>query len=146
MHNVHGPRAVAPDGSEAGRGRRVLIVEDNDDTAESLRLLLELFGYEVEVAGTGPAGVRLALARRPDVVLCDIGLPDLDGFGVAQALRRSPATADVPLIAVTSYSSDEVLARCRAVGFDRYFTKPADPDVLLEALAEATRPAVATSG
>jgi two-component system CheB/CheR fusion protein len=122
---------------QAVGGRRVLVVEDNPDIAESLRLLLEFFGYEVWVAATGPEGVRLALARRPDVVLCDIGLPGLDGFGVAAALRRDPATAAARLVAITGYGSDEVRRRCREVGFDRYFTKPVDPDVLVDLVATA---------
>ncbi len=121
----------------AERARRVLVVEDNPDSAESLRLLLEFFGYEVAVAATGPEGVRLARAVRPDVVLCDIGLPGLDGFGVAAALRRDSATAAARLVAVTGYGSEEVRRRCREVGFDRYFTKPVDPDLLVDLVATA---------
>jgi two-component system CheB/CheR fusion protein len=120
--------------------RRVLIVEDNSDIADSLRLLLQVFGHEVWVARTGPDGVRQARARRPDVVLCDIGLPGLDGFGVAAALRRDPATAGARLVAITGYGSEQVRLRCREVGFDRYFTKPVDPDVLLKLLAAEPLP------
>jgi two-component system CheB/CheR fusion protein len=119
------------------RGRRVLVVEDSPDNAESLRLLLELFGHEVWVARTGPEGVRLALARRPEVVLCDIGLPGLDGFGVAAALRREAVTATAHLVAITGYGSDQTRRRCDEVGFDRYFTKPIDPDVLIDLVAAA---------
>ena len=68
--------------------RRVVIVEDNLETAESMRLLLDLAGYEVRVAYNGPDGVRTAEEWSPDVVLCDIGLPGLDGYGVAVALRE----------------------------------------------------------
>jgi len=118
-------------------GRRVLIVEDNPDSAESLRLLLEFFGHEVWVAPTGVEGVRLARAHRPEIVLCDIGLPELDGFGVAATLRRDPTTAEVHLVAITGYGSDQTRARCREVGFDLYFTKPIDPDILVELIAAA---------
>src|ERR1051325_4398729 len=103
MHRLPGAVADSDSGMldkpEKETGRRVLVVEDNPDSAESLRMLLDFFGHEVWVAGTGPDGVRLAQARRPEVVLCDIGLPGLDGFGVASALRHDPATADVYLVA-----------------------------------------------
>jgi len=115
-------------------------VEDNDDTAESLRLLLQFFGHEVWVARTGPDGVELARRCRPDVVLCDIGLPGLDGFGVAAALRHDPATAGAYLVAITGYGSDQTRRRCRDVGFDRYYTKPVDPELLVELLAAAPPP------
>jgi two-component system CheB/CheR fusion protein len=111
-----------------------LVVEDNPDTAESLRLLLELRGHQVEVAATGPAGVAAATAWRPDVVLCDIGLPGMDGYEVARALRHHPATAGVRLIAVTGYGKDEDRRRSREAGFDHHLTKPADPHVLLALL------------
>jgi CheY-like chemotaxis protein len=141
MHGTPGslavPRRGALDRLPAERRRRVLVVEDNPDNAESLRLLLEFFGHEVWVAATGPDGVRLAQAMRPDVVFCDIGLPGLDGFGVAAALRRDPATAAVRLVAVTGYGSDQVGERCREVGFDGHFTKPVDPRVLVELAATA---------
>jgi CheY-like chemotaxis protein len=75
------------------RRTRVVIVEDNHEAADSLQLLLGLHGYEARVAYTGPDGVRLAQEWPPDIVLCDIGLPGLDGYGVATALRQHPATA-----------------------------------------------------
>jgi len=91
----------------------------------------------VWVAPTGPEGVRLAGACRPDVILCDIGLPGLDGFGVAAALRQDPATAHVHMVAISGYGSDETRCRCREAGFDRYFTKPVDPAILIELVAVA---------
>src|SRR5262249_55277527 len=75
----------------------------NPDAAESLRLLLHLYGYDVTVAHTGPAGVEKARAYRPDVVLCDIGLPGLDGYGVVRALREDPGTAGARMIAISGY-------------------------------------------
>jgi CheY-like chemotaxis protein len=109
---------------------RILIVEDSRDTAESLGMLLEMLGYEVAVAETGPAGVQRALDWRPDIVLCDIGLPGLDGYGVAAALRANPATARVRLIAITGYGRDEDRCRSLAAGFDAHLIKPVDPAVL----------------
>jgi CheY-like chemotaxis protein len=114
---------------------RVIIVEDNRATAASLRELLNLFGYEVKVAHTGPDGIQAAEEWSPDFVLCDIGLPGLDGYGVAVALRQHPATAKARLIAITAYGSEEARRRSEAVGFERHFVKPVDPDVLLRLLA-----------
>ena len=84
----------------ADRPRRVLVVEDNWDSAESLKMLAELLGHEVRVAETGTEGVRLGVEWVPDVVVSDLGLPELDGLEVARALRRSPAPPT--LIAVTA--------------------------------------------
>jgi CheY-like chemotaxis protein len=137
MHGTPVPLSRAPVEPQAARGRRVLVVEDNSDNAESMRLLLEVVGCEVWVAATGPDGVRLAASCRPEVVLCDIGLPGLDGYGVAAALRRDPSTAAARLVAVSGYGSDQVRRRCREAGFDRHFTKPVDPGVLVELVATA---------
>jgi CheY-like chemotaxis protein len=109
---------------------RILVVEDNRDAADSLRFLLELYGCEVVVAYSGPDGVQAAERWRPDVVLCDIGLPGLDGYGVASQLRHNPSTCKARLIAVTGYGSDDDKRRCREVGFDAHLVKPVDPDVL----------------
>jgi CheY-like chemotaxis protein len=114
---------------------RVVIIEDNRAAADSMRFLLDLLGYEVRVAYTGPDGVEVAEGWPPDFVLCDIGLPGLDGYGVATALRHHPATAKAHLIAITSHGSDEARRRSREVGFERHFTKPVDPDTILGLLA-----------
>jgi CheY-like chemotaxis protein len=137
MHGTPQPLTAMLERPAHEPGRRILVVEDNPDCADSMCLLLRFFGHEVWVARTGPEGVRLARTCRPDVVLCDIGLPGLDGFGVAGALRRDPATAGAHLVAITGYGSDQVRLRCCEAGFDRYFTKPIDPDVLIELLADA---------
>jgi CheY-like chemotaxis protein len=110
--------------------RRVLVVEDNRDAAESLRILLELRGHDVRVAHTGTDGVRAAHAWHPEVVVCDIGLPGLDGFGVARQIRRNPSTARVRLIALTGYGQQEDRRRSREAGFDEHLTKPAEPETL----------------
>jgi PAS domain S-box-containing protein len=114
---------------------RVLVVEDSQDAADSLKLLLEAFGYEVRVAYTGPAGVDAAKEWRPDVVLCDIGLPGLDGYAVARELRRDPSTSHARMIAVTGYGGDQDRERSHQAGFDAHLTKPADPAAIQELLA-----------
>jgi CheY-like chemotaxis protein len=119
------------------RRLRVLVVEDNKDAAESLQMLLETYGYQVEVAHTGPEGVRAAESHRPDVIICDIGLPGMDGYRVAEALRGNPLTAAVRLIALTGYGQEEDRRRAKEAGFDEHLTKPADP-VALEAVIAAT--------
>ena len=114
--------------------RRILVVEDRGDTAETLRVLLQLVGYEVRVAATGPDGLQQATAWLPDAVLCDIGLPGLDGYAVAEQLRANPATAGIRLVAITGYGSEADRAQARQAGFDHHFTKPADPVAVLQVL------------
>jgi CheY-like chemotaxis protein len=112
----------------AGDGRaaplRILIVEDNRDAAESLRLLLELRGHKVALAATGTAGVEVARQWHPEVILCDLGLPGMDGFAVAQAVRADPGLRATRLVAVSGYGQDEDRQRCQEVGFDAHLTKP----------------------
>jgi CheY-like chemotaxis protein len=114
---------------------RILIIEDSRDHAHTLMYLMELQGHQVRVAYTGPEGVRAALTWVPDVVLCDIGLPGLDGWSVARELRRHPAMATARLIAITAYSSDADRRHSQEVGFDCHLVKPVDPDVLEALLA-----------
>ncbi len=125
------PAAVA---SQPLSRLRVLVVEDHRDSAESLRLLLSLVGHEVRVAYTGTEGVKMATEWGADAVISDIGLPGLDGFAVARALRRHPATAEALLIAVTGYGGEDNRQRALESGFDFHLTKPADPDVLQQLL------------
>jgi CheY-like chemotaxis protein len=121
-------------GSPARAGSlRVLIVEDNHDAAESLKLLLELRGHQVRVVHDGAAGVATARQMRPDVVLCDIGLPgDLDGYGVARTLRAESWRS--ALVAVSGYGQEEDKRKAREAGFDRHLTKPVDSQTLMQVL------------
>jgi CheY-like chemotaxis protein len=119
----------------APAARRVLVVDDNRDGADTTAMLLQLQGHEVQVAYDGLEGVKAAFAQAPDVVLCDIGLPGLDGFGVARALRKNPRTAAARLIAITGYGSEQTKRLCQEAGFDRHFTKPVDPGTLTRLLA-----------
>ncbi|MEO6447564.1 MAG: ATP-binding protein [Gemmatimonadaceae bacterium] len=116
---------------------RVLVVEDNRDAAESLRMLLEMCGYDVSIAHTGTEGVAMARALLPDIVLCDLGLPGMDGFAVATTLRSDIGTAKARLIAVTGYGEDEDRRRALEAGFDVHLVKPVDPEELLVLLAPA---------
>jgi len=120
-----------PSPASTTRHVRVLVVEDNRDSAESLRMLLSTQGYEVALAFTGIEGVEAARSARPDVVICDVGLPGMDGYAVARAIRMNPATAKTRLIAVTGYGEHEDRVRALASGFDTHLVKPADPAVLL---------------
>jgi PAS domain S-box-containing protein len=120
---------------DTGKHLRILVVEDDRDCAESLRMLLELCGYEVTVAYSGTEGVRAAEERKPDVVLCDLALPGLDGYGVASRLRRNPATAKARMIAVTGYGSENDRRRTEEAGFERHMVKPVDPHELQQVLA-----------
>lgn len=121
----------SPSAEPAAKGLRILVVEDNRDAAESLRLMLELCGHEVTLAHSGPEGVEAATAHRPDIVLCDIGLPGMDGFAVASTLRRNPETAGTRLIAVTGYGRDADRRQALDAGFDAHLVKPVAPEELL---------------
>ena len=120
------------------KDRRVLVVEDNRDSAESLRRLLTLCGYQVMVAHTGQEGLETARKLQPHIVLCDIGLPDSDGYVVASVLRQTSDTISARLIAVTAYGEAQHRRRALAAGFDQHLVKPVDPKVLLGELEATT--------
>lgn len=136
-HTAGAPRPASGDPPPAPRpaGRRVLVVDDNADGAESLSELLRLLGHEVRTAPDGPAALGTARAFRPAVVLCDIGLPGMDGYEVARRLRADAATAGAVLVAVTGWGSDDDRRKSREAGFDRHLTKPVAPTALVEVLA-----------
>jgi PAS domain S-box-containing protein len=124
-----------PAASKAARPLRILIIEDNRDAADSLRMLLELTGYPVEVAYTGRDGLEIARRFRPEVALCDIGLPGgMDGYDLARALRQTTETADSHLIAISGYGQEEDQRQAREAGFDRHLTKPVEPAALMRLL------------
>jgi CheY-like chemotaxis protein len=116
----------------------ILLVEDNLDARETLRLLLELDGHRVAAAGTGENAIKLALERPFSVALIDIGLPDVDGYHVAQRIRSAPAGDRVILVALTGYGRPEDIRRAREAGFDAHVIKPVDPDALTKILSELT--------
>jgi signal transduction histidine kinase len=106
--------------------RLVLIIEDNMDGGDSLAQALELSGHRTRVARDGRSGLALAREIRPDVIFCDIGLPDIDGFEVARSIRKDAALSGVQLIALTGYAQPEDLAHATEAGFDSHVAKPAD--------------------
>jgi CheY-like chemotaxis protein len=116
-------------------GRRVLIVDDNRDAADSLSLLLGLDGHDVQVAYAGRQALELARVFRPEVVILDLGLPDLSGYDVARLLRQDPELQPAALVALTGWSQDEHRQRARDAGFDHHLTKPVDLDQLAAVLA-----------
>lgn len=103
---------------------RFLVIEDLPANLELLRVLLEAFGHKVEAALDGCAGVKAATAMLPDIVLCDLQMDGLNGFEVAEELRKNPEMKDIPLIAVTALVTDGVEERARASGFNGYISKP----------------------
>jgi signal transduction histidine kinase len=114
----------------AARRLRILIIEDHRDAADSLRLLLRLLGHKVRMVSNGSEGVDVARSWRPDIVLCDIGLPGMDGYGVAAELRRDPSLAETVLIAITGYGQEEDRQRALQSGFNYHLTKPVAPETL----------------
>ena len=128
-----------PARAEAGGSRRVLVVDDNVDGAESLATLLKLLGHEVHVAHDGPAALRATADVRPEVVFLDIGLPGMDGYEVARRIRR-PGRTEALLVALTGYGQEEDRRRSREAGFDHHLVKPVDPAVLEDLLAAAAAP------
>ena len=125
------PAAAAP--TDEAR-RRVLVVDDNVDSAQTLGLLLRRMGHEVELAHDGREALSAAARERPQVVILDLGLPEVDGYGVADRLRRDVDLKDVRLIALTGFGTERDRDRSRAAGFDRHLVKPVDLDALRRAL------------
>jgi CheY-like chemotaxis protein len=113
----------------------VLIVEDNADARESLRLLLELAGHEVEAVGDAPDGLEKVRTFRPHVALIDVGLPGIDGYALARSIRDVPAGRTMRLVALTGYGQAEDRRRAHEAGFDLHVTKPVEPDRLEDLLA-----------
>jgi CheY-like chemotaxis protein len=132
---------VVPTRPEATPAQRILVIEDNIDSAETLKEALEMNAHVVDVALTGPDGVEKAREIAPDVVICDIGLPGMDGFQVARTLRSDPRLRGVRLIALSGYAQPEDLDRSREAGFDLHLAKPPDLDALERALVQFRAPA-----
>ncbi len=124
------PRAA---GMEASR--RVLVVDDNEDAAESLAELVEMFGHTAEVAYDGPSAIAKARASPPDVIFCDIGLPDMSGYEVIRALRNDGALRRTQMFAVSGYAQPEDRKKAADAGFDGFVAKPSDPDEIERLLA-----------
>ncbi|MBS1151190.1 MAG: signal transduction histidine kinase [Myxococcaceae bacterium] len=132
-------RTPPPEQAPAARrvGRRVLVVEDNVDAAESLCLLLELEEHTVAVAHDGATGLRIAREFRPDLVLSDLGLPGMSGYDLARAFRQDEALRSVTLVALSGYASAADIEKSRAAGFDRHLPKPINLDRLRQVVETA---------
>ena len=125
----------------ANRRIRVLIVDDNVDAASSLEQLLTLAGYTTKSVYDGVSALEVAEVLRPNVVLLDLGLPNISGFEVARRLRASAWSTGVRLIAITGWGQERDRLRTQEAGFDDHLTKPVDPEQLLSLLASARRAA-----
>jgi CheY-like chemotaxis protein len=121
--------------NRVGRPLRILIVEDDSDTAESLALLLRLQGHIIFAASDGPAAIEAAESTNPDVVLLDIGLPKMDGYEVARRLQQARWPKKPLLIAITGYGQQAERLRAYDAGIDIHLTKPVAPEELLRFLA-----------
>ena len=125
---------------------RVLVIEDNPANMELVRYILDKFGYAVDAAIDGESGVRMAQASPPGLVICDLQLPGIDGFGVLRQLKSMPQMRQVPVLAVTAYAMVGDRERVLAAGFDGYIAKPIDPQHFVQQIASvlgAATPAAA---
>lgn len=118
---------------------RVLVVDDNVDAADTIVLLLRQFGYDVQAAYSGEAALSAVNEFQPNIVILDIGLPEMDGYEIARRLRHLPQLADVWLIAMTGYGTDTDQQRSKEAGFDHHLVKPVDPQKLEELLADLSQ-------
>lgn len=114
---------------------RILVIEDNPANLELMMYLLRAFGHQPQEALTGEQGLALAQARKPDVILCDLQLPDIDGIQIARAIRANPDLSATPLVAVTAYAMSGDRERALAQGFDGYISKPIVPEAFVEQIA-----------
>ena len=110
--------------------RRLLVVDDNRDAAESMSMLLQMWGHEVAFAYDGPSALETAERWQPEAVFLDIGLPGMDGYEVAERLRELPLAKNAVLIALTGYGHDDDRLRSRRAGIDHHLVKPVAPDAL----------------
>ncbi len=133
------PAADSPAGGGAcALSGRVLVVDDNEDAAESTAMLLRMWGLEVETAHDGVQGLQLAASFKPRYVMLDLGLPRMDGYEVARRIRQTPGLGEnVLLVALTGYGQPEDLEGTRRAGFDHHLTKPVDPELLQRLLLDA---------
>jgi CheY-like chemotaxis protein len=120
-------------------GHRILIVDDNADAANSLASLLSLMDNDVRTANNGPEALRIAAEYGPEIILLDIGLPGMNGYDVARALRRASADGRPVIVAVSGYGSQEDMKRSVEAGFDAHFVKPMEISALQEFLAAQGR-------
>jgi CheY-like chemotaxis protein len=129
------PARETDEAPRAAIARRILIVDDNKDSAESLAILLRMMGHEVTSAYDGEQALTAAEATRPDVVLLDIGLPKLNGYDTCRRIREKPWGQRIFFIALTGWGQEQDRRRTEEAGFDRHMVKPVDATVLTKLLA-----------
>jgi len=129
---------AAPDPQDRVEGLHTLVVDDNDDAARSLAMLLRTMNHDVQVANDGESALQMASAWHPDLVILDIGMPGMDGYEVARRLRAQPALSQLTLIALSGYGQEADRRRSREAGIDAHVVKPLEP-AALEALITALR-------
>lgn len=135
-HASPAPTTKGP--TAAGRTLRILVVDDNVDTATSMAMLLELTGHDVVTAHSGLEAIEAAQAHRPELIVLDIGLPGIDGYEVVKRLRQRPCCKDSVIVAASGYGQEEDYRRTKAAGFDYHLAKPIEFDALSSLLAKAT--------
>lgn len=116
--------------------KKILVVEDNETNLYLIRFILEKKGYAVVVATTGLGGVARAVDERPDLIVMDIQLPDIDGLEATRRIRASGADGEIPIVALTSYAMANDEEKALAAGCTGYFTKPIDPDTFATSIAK----------
>jgi len=114
--------------------KKILLIEDNDDIRENTAEILELANYKVVTAPNGKVGIETALAEQPDLIVCDIMMPVLDGYGVLHALHKNEAVKNIPFIFLTAKTERSDLRRGMELGADDYITKPFSGTELLNAI------------
>ena len=132
--------ATLPAEKERSRRRRILVIEDNVDAADTLHMALEYCGHDVAVAYNGRDGLASARQLRPDIILCDIGLPGMDGYEVARTLRADDSLMGLYLVALSGYALPEDLKRAKDAGFDQHLAKPPSLEKIEELLDSLPRP------
>jgi CheY-like chemotaxis protein len=121
---------------KAGLGRSALVVDDVADVTEMLAVVLTHAGYNVVTAGSAPAALKAARERQFDVIISDIGMPDMNGYQLAREVRQLPGYQTVPMVAVTGYSMFDDKERSSNAGFNAHMTKPIDPRALLDLIEQ----------
>ena len=131
---------VSQNSNQVNISRRILVIEDNLDSAETLQTFLDIYGHQVSVAHSGKSGLETAARLAPEVIICDIGLSgELDGFDVAAEVRKQEHLKSVFLIALSGYGQPEDKAKSKLAGFDLHLVKPTDFYALLELLKNYDR-------
>jgi CheY-like chemotaxis protein len=135
------PKPVKPikPGTTATARRRILVTDDNQDSARSLAMLLKYSGHEVETAFDGPQAIEKAEVWRPEIMLLDLGMPEMNGYDVCRMIRQQPWGKAIRIVALTGWGQDQDRQNTREAGFDAHLVKPVDVAVLGKVLAEGAR-------